>query len=175
FIDNEDYFQRKQIVTDANGEDFSDNDERSIFFAKGVLETVKKLRWSPDIVHCHGWFTGMVPFYLKTAYKDDPMFENCKVVYSAYDKEFNTNFPENFVSKATTAGVNDSDFANYDPSFVGFSKTIVDHSDAIIKGSQTINSELESYISNTGKDFLPFHDEETYIDAYSEFYDKIIG
>src|SRR5574344_2693034 len=85
FIDNEDYFQRKQIDFDAEGRFFEDNDERAIFFARGVLETVKKLRWAPDIIHCQGWITQILPLYLKKMYKDDPIFANSKIVLSLYD------------------------------------------------------------------------------------------
>jgi starch synthase len=99
FIDNEDFFQRKGIVTDENGNFFEDNDERAIFFARGVLETVKKLRWSPDLVHCHGWITSLVPLYLKNAFKEDPLFAKSKVVYSVYNDGFPGSFPKNFAKK----------------------------------------------------------------------------
>src|SRR5512145_391352 len=84
FIDNEDYFSRKSIVADANGKEFEDNDERAVFYARGVLETVKKLRWAPDLVHCHGWMSSLVPVYLRSIYHDDPLFHNYKIVYSVY-------------------------------------------------------------------------------------------
>src|SRR5436190_7530316 len=92
FIDNEEYFQRKQIYRDAAGTFFPDNDDRAIFFGRGVLETVKKLGWSPDIIHCHGWMTALVPLLIKTSYKDDPMFHNSKVVYSLYNDQFSEPF-----------------------------------------------------------------------------------
>ena len=88
FIDNEDYFQRKFIFSDEDGKEFTDNDERTIFFARGVLETVKKLRWPPDLVHCHGWMASLIPMYIKTAYRDDPIFSHTKVVYSVYENDF---------------------------------------------------------------------------------------
>ena len=99
FIDNEDYFHRKSIFTDENGAYFEDNDERAIFFAKGVLETVKKLRWKPDVVHCHGWFTGFVPLFLKTVYADEPLFSKAKVVYTVYNDEFEGNLDEKMAKK----------------------------------------------------------------------------
>ena len=87
FIDNDDYFTRKGVVTDAkSGELYEDNDERSIFFARGVLETTKKLRWVPDVVHLHGWFTMMLPIYVKLTHKKDPYFANAKMVVSLYDE-----------------------------------------------------------------------------------------
>ena len=88
FIDNEDYFQRKAVLHDADGNEFEDNDERAVFFARGVLETVIKLRWAPDIIHCHGWLTSLVPLYIKKYYYNDPLFQNSKLVYSVYNDDF---------------------------------------------------------------------------------------
>lgn len=100
FLDNEDYFHRKHVFNDAKGKFYADNDERTIFFCKGALETVKKLGWSPDIVHCHGWMSALVPAYLKTNYKDDPTFKDCKVVYSVYDTTFTGSLGDDFAKKS---------------------------------------------------------------------------
>ncbi|MBP1665716.1 MAG: glmS [Bacteroidetes bacterium] len=105
FIDNDDYFQRKHIVADSNGREFEDNDERALFFARGVIETVKKLRWAPDIVHCHGWMSALVPVYLRSIYSDDPLFHNYKVIYSIYNNEFKTPFRSNFADKLRFDGI----------------------------------------------------------------------
>ena len=86
FIDNDDYFHRKQIYEDEEGKFFADNDERAIFFARGILETVKKLRWKPDVIHCNGWISYLVPLFLKKAYKNDPIFTDAKVVVSLYNE-----------------------------------------------------------------------------------------
>jgi len=176
FIDNEDYFHRKFTLKDENGEFFSDNDERAIFFARGVLETVKKLRWSPDIVHCQGWFTSLVPLFLKKAYNDDPLFANSKVVYSIYNDEFDKPLRKEFKDKLKIEGVTNKDIKKIKdtPDFVNLSKLAVDYSDAVIKGSETIRPELESYTEEVNKPKLEYQPEETYIDAYSEFYDKIL-
>ncbi|RRD76628.1 glycogen synthase [Alloprevotella sp. OH1205_COT-284] len=96
FIDNDDYFHKRTMLTDEEGTEYADNAERAIFYARGVLETVKKLRWSPDIIHCHGWMSSVVPLYLKTVYKDEPAFNNAKVVFSAYDEMPTLSPPENF-------------------------------------------------------------------------------
>ena len=82
FIDNDDYFQRKHTIADSSGKEFEDNDERALFFARGVIETVKKLRWAPDIVHCHGWMSALVRVYLRNIYNDEPLFTNYKIIYS---------------------------------------------------------------------------------------------
>lgn len=175
FIDNEDYFQRKQTLKDTEGNYFEDNDERAIFFARGVLETVKKLRWAPDVIHCHGWFTGLVPLYIKKAYNEDPLFANSKVVYSVYDDGFDKPLNENFKEKIIYENItsNDLDIVK-DPTYVNLSKLAIEMSDAAIVGSETINSELMSFIKDSKKPHLDFHGEDTYLDAYSEFYEKIL-
>ncbi|MCK4854782.1 MAG: glycogen/starch synthase, partial [Bacteroidales bacterium] len=99
FIDNEDYFHDKYVLADENGDYFQDNDERAIFFARGVLETVRKLRWSPDVVHCHGWITALVPLYLKRTFVDDPLYNNSKIVYSVYNDDFNKPLNKDFKVK----------------------------------------------------------------------------
>jgi starch synthase len=98
FIDNEDYFQRKFIFTDKNDKFFKDNDERTIFFSRGVIETVKKLGWSPDIIHCHGWLASLVPLYIKKAYKDNPLFTDTKVIFSIYDDDFKDTLNKDFAN-----------------------------------------------------------------------------
>src|SRR5680860_646054 len=99
FIDNEDYFQRKHVMADSKGVEFNDNDERAVFFARGVLETVIKLRWAPDIIHCHGWLTSLVPLYLKKYYYNDPLFKNSKVIYSMYNDDFKKSLNNGFSEK----------------------------------------------------------------------------
>ena len=105
FIDNEEYFQRKATFRDAKEKFFKDNDDRTIFFCRGVLETVKKLGWNCDIIHCHGWMTSLIPFYVKTSYKDDPMFKNSKVIYSVYDDGFEEKFNDNYTKKLMMEGI----------------------------------------------------------------------
>ncbi len=176
FIDNEDYFHRKNVDKDEHGEEFSDNDERLIFFARGVLETVKKLRWAPDIVHCLGWMTGLVPLYLKKAYNDDPLFVNAKVIYSVYNKEFKKPFESSFRKKLWMEGISNEDVELLKPpSFLNLSKLAVTMSDAVIMGSKTINRELGQFINTSKKPLLEFQTEEEYMDAYSQFYDTILS
>lgn len=176
FIDNEDYFQRKQTLKDAKGNMFTDNDERSIFFCRGVLETVKKLGWAPDIIHCHGWFTSLLPVYLKRSFKDDPIYEDTKVVYSVYDDEFSTLLNKNMGKKAVCEGVEKNDFKliSNSPSYSNIIKTAIDFSDAVIKGSEKINTDVEKHIKKTGKPMLDFQSPENYIEAYHDFYDEVL-
>ncbi len=171
FIDNEDYFQRKYTLSDEEGVDFEDNDERAIFFARGVLETVIKLRWAPDIIHCHGWFTGMIPLFVKKTYKDNPLFANSKIIYSVYQDQFVDPLNTNMINKIAQDGISMKDiYVLKEPTFVNLSKLAIDYSDATIKGSETVNSELESYMKASGKPFLGYQPKETYIDAYFDFY-----
>jgi len=174
FIDNEDYFQRKYVSRNAKGEEFSDNDERAIFFARGVLETVKKLRWAPDIVHCHGWMSALVPLYLKRVYYDDPVFDDVKVIYSVYNNDFKKPFRESFAAKLSADGIDskDPDFSD-GADFYDISRLAIDNSDGIIIAGSEINEEVKKYIATLDKPVLGYQDEETYIDAYNEFYDKI--
>lgn len=175
FIDNEDYFQRKQTLQDPEGNYFEDNDERAIFFARGVLETVKKLRWTPDVIHCHGWFTGLVPLYIKKAYNEDPLFANSKVVYSVYDDGFDKPLNKKFKDKIIYENITSEDLSLVeDPSFNNLSKLAIEMSDAAIVGSETINEEVMSFIKSSNKPYLDFHGEDTYLDAYSKFYDQIL-
>ena len=109
FIDNDDYFQRKFIFNDENGNFFEDNDERAIFFARGVLETVKKLRWKPDIIHCQGWISHVFPLYLKKIYKDDPIFTDSKLILSLYDEADSFTFADDMRSKIILPGIKNKD------------------------------------------------------------------
>jgi len=175
FIDNEDYFQRKHIFKDSKGNEFADNDERAIFFARGVLETVIKLRWAPDLIHCQGWLTSLVPLYIKKAYNDDPLFVNSKVVYSVYQDDFKKSLDVNFRNKLKMNSItNDDTELVDDPSYVNLSKMAIQYSDAVIQGSPKINSEIAEFIQSSGKLFLDYQPEHTYVDSYNDLYDKVL-
>ena len=175
FIDNDDYFQRKFIISDAAGREFDDNDERALFFARGVIETVKKLRWAPDIVHCHGWMSALIPVYLKSIYNDDPIFHNQKIIYSIYNNDFKTPFRSSFADKLRFDGIDGENLKLVKkPDFVNVSKLAIKYSDGIIIGSEDINEELKKYLITVNKPVLEFKDEIEYIDAYNDFYDKIL-
>ena len=177
FIDNEEYFQRKFILTDKKNEAFADNDERMIFFARGVIETVKKLGWAPDIIHCHGWFTALLPLYIKKAFHDNPLFADTRVIYSVYDDEFPNPLNKDFSKKILVEGVekSDVDAVAKVPSFANVNKLAIDYSDAVIKASPKINSDVDKYIKKSGKNALEFKSPEEYIAAYSEFYDVVMA
>ncbi len=175
FIDNEDYFQRKSIFVDKNGEFFPDNDERVIFYSRGVIETVKKLGWSPELIHVHGWFSSLLPFFIKTVFKNNPLFSDTKIVCSLYDDDFKTNFNKDFVKKLRHEGVSDKDVKQYKSlDYIGMMKAAIDFSDGVIQGSEKINPELLAYAKKSGKPMLGYQPQDVYIDAYSEFYDELV-
>jgi len=175
FIDNEDYFQRKHTLHDKNNKFFPDNDERVIFFSRGVLETVKKLGWGPDVVHCHGWITSLIPIYIKKAYCDNPLFSDTKVIFSIYDDDFEDLMDNDFANKIRLEGITPKDLRHYKtPNYVNVLKAAIEFSDGIIIGSPRINPELMSYIRETDKPCLDYQTMDRYVDAYNEFYEEIL-
>ncbi|MEO6883607.1 MAG: glycogen/starch synthase [Bacteroidia bacterium] len=175
FIDNHDYFERKFTHSDKKGKFFEDNDERSIFYCRGVIETVKKLGWAPDVVHCQGWMTSLMPLYLKKAFSDNPLFANTKIIYSIYDDEFTDSLHKDFSKKLTLEGIGKKELDLYkDPNFVNITKSAINHSDGVIKGSEKLNPEIEKHLKKSGKPILNYQSMEEYIDAYSDFYDAVL-
>lgn len=179
FIDNDDYFRRKQTFCDEGGNFFPDNDERAVFFARGVLETAKKLRWAPDIIHCQGWISQLVPVYLKKAYKDDPIFTDSKVVLSLYDDTPATDFSEGFAAKACFGGVTleDLPLLAERPDGINLARTAAQYSDGIIFGSGNVDERLRSFCSGLGLPVLGYdaasYEDGSYIDDYCGFYDEL--
>lgn len=169
FIDNEEYFRRKATVKDAEGELFDDNDERMIFFIKGVVETVKKLNWAPDIIHVHGWMASLLPIYLKEYYKDDPLFANSKIVTSVYNNGFDGTLDKELKSKVSFDKVKNIDVIT-DPTHDNLLKIAIENSDAIIAGSEDINEELLDYAKSLDKPVLEFYPPEYFSEPYLEFY-----
>ena len=180
FIDNEDYFPRRNpngdLYCDTNFLDFDNNEERCIFFIRGTLETIKKLRWTPDIIHCHGWITSLTPLYIKKAYNDEPFFKDSKLILSIYDNEFPETFSPSFSDKLLLSGIEKKDLSSIEKNanYESLSKLAIDFSDGIIQGSANVNNALLDYTTDSKKLFLPFQNEDTYIDAYNDFYDQVM-
>ncbi|MBE0661544.1 MAG: glycogen/starch synthase [Bacteroidales bacterium] len=175
FIDNEDYFNRKFIFRDKAGKFYKDNDERAIFFSRGVLETVKKLGWPPDLIHCHGWLGSLVPLYVKTAYRDNPVFSESKVVFSVYNDDFEEIISKDFPKKIKLPGISLKDLKHYKkPTYVSMIKAAIDFSDAVVMGHQQIHPEINQYIIESGKPVLSYLSGPDYIDVYNKFYDELL-
>ena len=176
FIDNDDFFSRKAIITDAEGNEFEDNDERAIFFARGVLETVKKLNWSPDVVHCIGWMSAVAPIYLKKVFNDDPLFRDVKVVVSLCDDRFEQPFNEGFAQKVANEGVNDEKLADLTlPSYENLYRFVIDYADGIVVASENADPTLIEYARQSGKPMMEFEktEEAEMFDNYNRFYEKL--
>lgn len=171
FIDNDEYFKRKATFTDEEGNSFPDNDERAIFFAKGVVETVKKLNWSPDIIHVHGWMASLLPLYLKKYYSDEPLFTQSKIVMSVYGQGFEGSLDNNVINKIAFDNIPVEDIsALKEPNYNNLLKVAVDYSDAVILAANDIPKDLVDYISNLEKPVLPFVSLQEFEEAYMNFY-----
>lgn len=177
FIDNEDYFNRKHILRDQNGNFYEDNDERAIFFARGVIETIKKLRWTPDIIHCHGWITSFLPVYIKKSNADNPLFANSKIIYSIYKEDaFDSFFLPSFKRKLMYSGMTEKDLkvvekANY----VTTTKLAINNSDGIMLSSKNVAKEINAYIRTIDKPVLTLNNNTLDVDTYSDFYDTVLS
>jgi len=171
FIDNEEYFKRKATFTDENGVLFPDNDERAIFFAKGVVETVKKLNWSPDIIHVHGWMASMLPLYLREYYADEPLFADSRIVTSVYGKGFEGSLNEEMARKIIFDQIPSErvDVLN-PPTYNNLLKVAIDYSDAVILAAEEIPDELREYIAKLEKPVLPYVPIQEFEEAYMNFY-----
>lgn len=176
FIDNEEFFSRKGITHDKEGNTYEDNDERSIFFVRSVLETIKKLRWTPDIIHCNGWITGLAPLYIKRTYNSDPFFSQSVVIYSIYKEEFETNIQTGIERKIVLPGVEPDDFKSFKGKTISasaFHKIAIDFSDGIINCANTISPDIERYIQKKKSPFLQKTNEETYKEDYTNFFGEL--
>jgi starch synthase len=175
FIDNEDFFHRKTLYGEKSGKEFPDNDERTIFYARGVLETAKKLRWDPQIIHCHGWMSALAPIYIRKNFMDDPVFAESKIIYSLYEDSIKKDFPEEFAEKAVFDNVIEQDLEHLkEPTLANLHKLAIDYSDGVICTSPKASKEALEYAMESGKPFLDHSGNDDYIDAYNNFYDKII-
>jgi starch synthase len=176
FIDNDDLFtKRKYTVADHNEDFYEDNDDRTVFFSRGVIETVRKLNWPPDVIHCHGWMTSLVPLFIKRVFKDNPLFSDSKVIYSLYDDDFKGSFRNGYDKKLKMPGIVAKEIKWLkNPMYANIQKSALDFADGIVMASPSINPEVEKYARSLGKPILEYPGEENYVDAYNEFYDKII-
>ncbi len=175
FIDNDEYFKRKATFADEDGKLYPDNDERAIFFAKGVVETVKKLNWVPDIIHVHGWMAAMLPVYMKHFYKNEALFSDTKIVTSVYGQSFDGTLDVEMINKVKMDGVPQEavDMLST-PDYENIIKATVMHSDAVIVASSNLSSSLTKFIETSGKPFLPYVPKDAFADAYSNFYKEML-
>lgn len=178
FIDNDDYFSRKGTLTDPDtGEMYPDNDERAIFFARGVLETVRKLRWQPTVVHCHGWFSSVAPIYLKNNFGDDPLFDNVKIAVSLYDDDFEGMLDAGFRHKIESEGIKDkkTDIL-MEPSYQNLMRLVIDYADGIVIRTENPDPAIAAYLAASGKKIMSYEEssDEHYLNNYQKFYEELL-
>ena len=175
FIDNEEYFPRRQMFHDHEGNFIENNDERMIFYCKGVIETVRKLGWSPDVIHCQGWFTSLVPMYIKKLYSEDPLFENTKVIYSVFNNGYKGKLSDTIIDKLLFENLSETDLSGLKNLNINtLNKFAISYADAVVQASEKINKTGLNNIEESGKPFLEFPGEEEYEKNYLNFYDSFI-
>ncbi|MBQ6311305.1 MAG: glycogen/starch synthase [Bacteroidales bacterium] len=180
FIENEDYFKRKFVFRDEKDAFFADNDERAILFARGVLETVKKLRWQPTIVHCNGWMANLIPLYLKKAYKADPIFTDCKVIVSLYDEINKERFSGGFAKKVLTGNLKPADVEILNtPTGINLAKLAVKYADGVIVASRNVSKDVMDFVAKEKVPALSFAEitdgsTAPYTNRYIKFYGKFL-
>lgn len=176
FIDNDDFFSRKAVLTDEEGNEFSDNDARMIFFARGVLETVKKLQWQPTVVHCHGWFSAIVPIYLRKVFNDDPILGATKIVISLYEDQFKQPLDATIAEKIKSEGVEDENLSKLEvPSYENLMRFVIDNVDGVVAGSESASQTLLDYAREQGKAVLDYEspESESFYENYDKFYENL--
>jgi starch synthase len=178
FIDNDDYFTRRALYADADGVEFADNLERCQFYARGVIETIRKLRWVPDVVHCQGWFAALAPLYIKKCFAEDPCFRNSKVVFSLYDDAFHTPFSTDFVKSVKREGITDADLAEVagkPVTHADLCKLALKFSDGLVVMDPTADATVVDYAKSLGLPIMEHPaDKEKYVEDYNEFYEKVV-
>ncbi len=178
FIDNDDYFQKRELVCDKEGKEYEDNGERAIFYARGVLETVKKLRWVPDVIHCQGWISALAPLYIKKSYADEPSFCESKVVFSASSADFKNDLGKHNLEciPFKDAKMSDiEDICGEQFSYIELAKLAVKFSDGLILEDADVDPTIIEYAKSLGKPVLEYIEGDAYKDAVSEFYETVMG
>jgi starch synthase len=176
FLENEDFFKRKQIFHDDNEEWFDDNGLRTIFFCKGALETVKKFGWAPDVVHCSGWMSSLVPAYIKTAYKREPVFGNSKIVFTIAENTFEEKLSPDFIKKALiNANIKEKDLDTAkELDNTALYRLGATHADAITFGSEDVNPKLITEFGKAkGKKIVSFKGLDTDLSEYMDLYESL--
>lgn len=176
FLDNEEFFKRKEMFEEEDGTPFEDNAERMVFFSKGVIETVRKFGWPPDIIHCHGWMTSLVPMFIKQAYKNDPVFSNTNVVYSAYEQNIDASIQDNFITKASINNIDKEDLNSYfHGDKLSLDKGAIKFADGVIKGSNNLSPSVLEELEHIDKPILEHLEGDGDMAGYVDFYKTLMA
>ncbi len=175
FLDNEEFFKRKFVFDDEDEKPFEDNLDRMVFFCKGAMETVKKFGWAPDLIHCHGWMTSLVPLYLKTVYKDEPIFDHSKLIYSSYSNDYEKTFSDAFFTKALINNLEAEQLDVYKHGGkISLNAGAITYADAVIQGSKKLKKNVLDLTEQRDIPKLPLQSAEEYLEAYIEFYQSMM-
>ncbi len=176
FIDNDEYFKRKNLFTDEDDVFCKDNDERAIFFARGVLETIKKLNWKPDIIHVHGWMASLVPLYLKRFYGNDTFFSDTTIAVSLFNDGFEEKMDNNFINKLAFDNFSTEDIAPLEePTYANLIRVALMHADVIIKGEEVLSESITQILSTIENIKIHESCEETEIfESYDSIYEEMV-
>lgn len=176
FLDNEEFFKRKFVFEDEEGKPFEDNQDRMVFFCKGVMETVKKFGWAPDIIHCHGPMTGLVPLFQKKVYHNDPIFEDAKVVFSVYNNDLESTFNKRFIDIATINDLEEEDVAEFaEGDDIKLNYGGISYADGLVLGSSDLSSDVMDKVNASGLEIQQFMDVEEQLQTTIDFYNSLIG
>jgi len=176
FIDNEDYFHRKSVFFDKEDNFYEDNDERAIFFCKGVLETVKKLGWSPDIIHCNDWMTSLIPLYVKSTYKNDPIFKDSKTVFTIYNNKFTHKFGEDLLEKVKMIDIDDSMLGPLKTGdYEGFVKMGLEYADAVINANEESSESFDKLMDDMSAKRVDISEKDENFESYFNLYNDLVG
>jgi starch synthase len=174
FLDNDDFFKRKFVFNDKEGQPFEDNADRAVFYSKGVIETVKKFGWAPDIVHCHGWMSALVPFYLREAYQNEPLFQQSKIIYSLYEMDVDRQLGDQFVTKASINNLTEEDLAAFTGSAgIDIHQGALRYADAVIKGSESFSDRVNQLLTETDLPLLDYQTPDS-LEKIVEFYHSLL-
>ncbi len=176
FLDNEEFFKRKFVFEDEEGKPFEDNQDRTVFFCKGVMETVKKFGWAPDIIHCHGPMTSLIPLFQKKVYHNDPIFEDAQVIYTVYNNDLESSFDKRFLEIATINDLEDEDVAVYgNGDDITLNNGGIEYADSLMIGSNELSADVMEKIKSSNKDILDYKEVDEQLDATMDFYQHLIG
>ncbi|MBO5780580.1 MAG: glycogen/starch synthase [Muribaculaceae bacterium] len=174
FIDNEDYFQHHVVKDIEIRQTPEDNDERIMFYIRGVIETVKKLRWEPSIIHNVGWISALAPIYIKKIYNEDPSFRSSKVVFSLVNDAFEGTLDPRFVEKLKADGIEANLLTELEGAPVDYKSLIkfaIRNSDGVVCSMPNVDPELIEYAKASGVPFLEYPGDDA--QAYINFYESL--
>ena len=177
FIDNEEYFVGRPAALQDNGTLAKDSDEQLLFFGRGCLEAVRKLAWQPHLINFSGWFTSMIPFYMRRINKENAFFSGTKLVITLMDDGFKGTIGGDLERKMKADNATAKDLRLYgDTTYLGLMKSAITYSQGVIIGSKNANPELVAFAKENKRNVLDYiEDRDEFYNRINRFYDSLIG